>query len=130
MSSLPCPLWMVIEPCASEVRLFLSEPSSGAALKACLPLPRAQSRCLVMLLEALSAWYQMPLHAVLDADASDVLEHPERWALLAGDLPAHRVAIEWVKLPRRGEHRRRFLDSMGDFASARSLLGFAATGQP
>jgi len=120
---------MVIEPRVSEVRLLLTEPSSGPALKACLPLPAADSGCLPLLLEALSAWYAMPLHAVLDADASDVRRHPERWALLAGDLPAHQIGIEWVKRPRERQ-RHRFLESMGDFRSAKTLLGFAATGQP
>lgn len=132
MPHLPSPLWMAIEPHLSEVRLLLTEPSSGPALKACLPLPPAHSRSLPLLLEALSAWYQLPLHAVLDADASDVRLNPERWALLAGDLPAHQVGVEWVKRPRRAELRRRtrFLDEMGSFRSARALIGFAATGQP
>jgi hypothetical protein len=130
MPKLPSPLWMAIEPRTSEVRLLLTEPSSGPSLKACLPLPAAHSRSLPMLLEALSAWYQMPLHAVLDADASDVREHPERWALLTGDLPAHRIGVEWVRRPRTSALRRRFLESMGDFQSARALVGFAATGQP
>lgn len=132
-SSMPnstSPLWMAIEPGASEVRLLLAEPSVGPALKACLPLPPASSRCLPQLLEALSAWYELPLHAVLDADASDVRRHPERWALLAGDLPLHQLGVEWVKRPRGRDRRRRFLDSMGSYRSARSLIGFAATGQP
>lgn len=130
MPNLSIPLWMAIEPRAAEVRLLLTESSQGPALKACLPLPPAESRSLPLLLEALSAWYQKPLHAVLDADASDVRHHPERWALLAGDLPAHRIGIEWVKRPKPRGERRRFLDSMGDFRSARSLIGFAVTGQP
>lgn len=131
MPTLPSPLWMAIEPRLSQVRLLLTEPSAGTALKACLPLPPASSRCLPLLLEALSAWYEMPLHAVLDADAVDVRQHPERWALLAGDLTPHQIGVEWVKRPRLGERRReRFLDGMGDYRSARSLLGFAATGQP
>ena len=131
MPNLSGPLWMAIEPRSSEVRLLLTEPSAGTALKASLPLPPASSRALPLLLEALSAWYQMPLHAVLDADASDVRHHPERWALLAGDLPAHQIGVEWVKRPRaRQRQRQRFLDSMGDFRSARALVGFAATGLP
>jgi len=132
MSRMPSPLWMAIEPRASEVRLLLTEPSSGPSLKACLPLPPAHSRALLMLLEALSAWYELPLHAVLDADASDVRLHPERWGLLAGELTAHQIGIEWVRRPRPAElrRRRRFLDQMGEFGNARSLLGFAATGQP
>jgi len=132
MPPLPSPLWMAIEPCAAQVRLLLSEPSCGPALKACLPLPPADSRSLPLLLEALSAWYQLPLHAVLDADALDVRRHPERWALLAGDLSPHQISVEWVKLPRPADLRRqrRFFDELGEFRSARALIGFAATGQP
>jgi hypothetical protein len=79
MSSLP--LWLSIEPARSEVRLLsevrrvrllLSEPSAGTSLKARLPPQPADGRALMLLLEALSLWYGLPLHAVLDADAEDV----------------------------------------------------------
>ena len=123
------PLWMSIEPDRSGVRLMLCEPSGGAALKARLPWPPQHARALPMLLEALAAWYRLPLHAVLDADASVVREDPEQWAIFAGDLPGLEVTLEWVGRPRRGRRRDRFLGSMGDFSSGRRLLTFAATGQ-
>jgi hypothetical protein len=125
------PLWMTIEPRPTEVRILLTEPSAGPSLKARLPLP-AQARAVPHLLESLALWYGRPLHAVLDADAEDVRLHPERWALLAGDLPILEMSVEWARRPhgsRRKEHAR-FLESMGDFRSARHLLGFATTGMP
>ena len=124
------PLWMSIEPAATEVRLMLSEPSLGTVLKARLRPPE-QARALPLLLEALSAWHRLPLHAVLDADAQDVRRHPDRWALLVGDLPALDVTVEWVTHPRRSERRsrNRFLDELGAFDSGRRLITFGATGQ-
>jgi hypothetical protein len=126
MSSLP--LWLSIEPTRSEVRLLLSEPSAGTSLKARLPPQPADGRALMLLLEALSLWYGLPLHAVLDADAEDVRRHPERWSLLLGDAPERAVRVDWVAVPRCRKHDR-FLESMGDFASGRQLVSFAATGQ-
>ncbi len=125
------PLWITIEPSPSGVRLLLTEPGSGPALKARLPLP-AHARAVPLLLEALSIWYRRPLHAVLDADAEDIRLHPERWALLAGDLPVLEVSVEWAQRP-RAERRKvqgRFLEELGDFHSARQLLGLHATGLP
>jgi len=124
------PLWMSIEPGTSEVRLMLSEPSQGTVLKARLRPPE-HIRALPLLLEALSAWHHLPLHAVLDADAADVRRHPDRWALLVGDLPALDVTVEWVTHPKRAERRARsrFLDELGPFDTARRLINFGATGQ-
>jgi hypothetical protein len=125
------PLWMTIEPRPAEVRILLTEPSAGPSLKARLPLP-SDARAVPMLLEALSLWHRRPLHAVLDADAEDVRLHPERWALLAGDLPILELSVAWAKRP-RGAARKgqsRFLESIGDFRTARQLLGFATTGMP
>lgn len=82
-----------------------------------------------MLLEALSAWYRLPLHAVLDADAPDVRHNPERWSLLVDDTPGLDVTVEWVSRAVVAPSRDRFLGSMGDFSSARRLLTFGATGQ-
>ena len=124
---MPLPLWMSIEPCCSEVRLLLSEPAVGTRLKARLPSPPSHPRAVPMLLEALSAWYRLPLHAVLDADASDVRRDPERWAMLVGDLPGLDVSVEWVA--RSVAKRDRYLESMGDFGDARRLVTFGATGQ-
>lgn len=123
------PLWMSIEPRGSEVRLLLSEPSVGTKLKARLPSPPAHPRSLSMLLEALSAWYRLPLHAVLDADALAVRRDPEQWAVWLGDLPGLDISVQWVGRSVGAGHRDRFLESMGDFSSARRLLSFGATGQ-
>jgi len=124
------PLWMSIEPGTTQVRLMLSEPSQGTVLKAQLRPPE-HTRALPLLLEALSAWYHLPLHAVLDADAADVRHHPERWALLVGDLSSFDVTVEWATHPKRTERRarNRFLDELGHFDSARRLINFSATGQ-
>jgi hypothetical protein len=125
------PLWITIEPNPTEVRLVLTEPGVGPALKARLPLP-AQARAVSLLLESLSTWYQQPLHAVLDADAEDIRLHPERWALLAGDLAVQQVSVQWARRPQaaRQKERSRFLQELGEFRSARQLLGFATTGLP
>jgi hypothetical protein len=126
------PIWMTIEPAGSEVRLLVTEPGAGPSLKARLPLPPVHSRALVLLLEAVSAWYRRPLHAVLDADAEEVGLHPECWVDLVGDVPLAQVSIEWARRPRPSERRRqgRYLDEMGPFNSARRLLGLCATGLP
>jgi len=124
------PLWMSIEPAAREVRLMLSEPSQGTVLKARLRPPE-HMRALPQLLQALSLWHQLPLHAVLDADAEDVRRHPERWALLVGDLPALDVTLQWAAHPepKQRRARQRFLDQLGHFERARRLINFSATGQ-
>lgn len=124
------PLWMSIEPRASEVRLLLSEPSLGTVLKAKLRPPQ-HNRALPLFFEAMSLWHRLPLHAVLDADAEDVRLHAERWALLVGDLPALDVTVEWArpKLSAEQRQRARFLDELGRFDAARRLITFAATGQ-
>lgn len=126
------PMWMSIESRPSEVRLVLTEPGAGPSLKALLPPPGAHSRAMLLLLEALAAWHQRPLHAVLDADAEDVRRNPERWVHLAGDLPIAEVSVEWAHRTRAAARKRRarFLDEMGDVRSARRLLGLAATGMP
>ena len=124
------PLWMSIEPGIEQVRLLLSEPSQGTVLKAKLRPPE-HSRALPLLLEALSAWHHLPLHAVLDADAQGVRRHPDRWALLVGDLPALDVTVEWSSRPSKQQRRAqtRFLDELGAFDSGRRLITFSATGQ-
>jgi hypothetical protein len=122
---------MTIEPRPSEVRLVLTEPSQGPSFKALLPLP-SEARAVPMLLEALCLWHRRPLRAVLDADAEDVQSHPERWALLAGDLPLLEMSVEWAHRGRAAHRtdRARFLESMGDHRSARQLLGHAVMGMP
>ena len=45
-----------------------------------------------------------------------------------GDLTGLEVTVEWVG--RRARRRRdKFLESMGDFSTARKVVNFAATGQ-
>jgi hypothetical protein len=126
------PIWMTIEPGPTEVRLMLTEPGAGPSLKARLPSPPPHSRALVLLLEAISAWYQRPLHAVLDADAEDVRLHPERWVHLVDDLPLTEIAIEWARRPSGPARKRRsrFLDELGDMRQARRLLGSHLLGLP
>lgn len=122
------PLWMTIEPTGSETRLMLTTPARGTALKARLPSNPCHGRAVVSLLESIALWYGAPLHAVVDADASDVRRHPERWALLLGDLPSAVVDVEWIAVP-QVRRRDAFLRPMGELARARRLVRFAATGQ-
>lgn len=121
-------LWLTIEPQRDQTRLMLSTTSSGVTLKACLPPLPTDPRALSLLLESLSAWYGGPLCAVLDADVSEVRNHPGRWALLLGDLSPH-IDVEWVAAPvARPRRRRDGVDGVGDFRRARRLLQRAATG--
>jgi hypothetical protein len=123
------PLWMSIDPGHDETRLMLTASGMGSALRARLPPVPRQPRALAQLLSALSAWYGSPLCAVVDAGAEGALQHPERWAQLLGEIDGEQVRVEWVVVPARGERRDRFLGELGDFAAARRLLTFAATGQ-
>ena len=123
------PLWMSIDPGHNETRLMLTEARVGAALRARLPPVPRQPRALAQLLEALSAWYGMPLTAVIDAGAEGALHHPQRWAQLLGEIDGEQVRVEWVVVPARAERRDRFLGELGDFSAAKRLLTFAATGQ-
>jgi hypothetical protein len=121
-------LWMSIEPTGTETRLMLSVAGTSTSIKARLPAVPAHPRALMTMLEALSLWYGQPLHAVLDADASDVRRHPERWAELLADAPELCVHVEWAAVPVVRQHDR-FLETLGDFSTARRLLTHAATGQ-
>jgi len=121
-------LWLSIQPMIAETRLMLSQAQFGAALRARLPPLPHQPCGLRMLLEGLAAWYGQPLGAVLDADAEDVLDHPERWSRLLGELDGERVRVEWVGHQGSRYARDRFLGGVGDFHTARRLLTFAATG--
>jgi hypothetical protein len=121
-------LWMTIEPRETETRLQLSEGGGGLCLRARLPVCPHHHRALAQLLEALVAWYGRPLTAVLDADAQDVAQHPERWARLLGDLDGEGIRVEWVHVPRAAFRRDRFMDRLGDFRHARRLATTAATG--
>ena len=115
-------LWMTIEPRQTETRLQLSAGAAGLCLRARLPVCPQHSRALAQLLQALVAWYGRPLTAVLDADAQDVAAHPERWALLLGDLDAETIRVDWVHFTRAAFRRDRFMDGLGSFARARRLV--------
>ena len=127
-------LWMSIEPTPVHTRLLLSRACSGIALKALLPPVPAQPKALAQLLEALVAWYNLPLTAVLDADAEDVHRHPERWADWLGDLSSPQISVAWGAPPPRANpatrEREHFLANMGDYARAKRLISFCAGGLP
>lgn len=123
------PLWMSIEPGPRETRLMLTQPMVGAALRARLPAVPARSEALGLLLRAVAAWYGQPFCAALDAESEDVRQHPERWALLLGDLEDSLIQVEWVARTDSPDRRDRFLGAVGDFSSARRLITRAATGQ-
>jgi hypothetical protein len=123
-------LFVAIEPLPQETRLLVSVPYKGTALKARLPGTPEDDRALAMFLEALVAWYGLPLCAVLDADAEDVQRHPERWARILGDLQSPQIEVEWVSPSEMSETDQSFIDSeLGDFRSARHLITLAGTGQ-
>lgn len=125
------PLWLSLEPTPEQVRVLLTEPFQGPLLKAVLP-PPTDSEATLALLQALSRWHGRPLHVALDADAEDVRLHPERWALLAGDVAPLDLVVQWVHRPSPShlKHRGRFLEQLGRFQTGRSLIGWASTGQP
>ena len=123
------PIWMSIEPLFAETRLQLSEPRARSVLRARLPATPQHPRALITLLEAMSLWYGMPLHAVVDADSEDIRRDPEKWAALLGDAPELAVHVHYVSVPvSRRRSRDRFLSAMGDFGRAERLAAFAATG--
>lgn len=122
------PLWMSIEPVGSEVKMMLTAPAASTLMKARLPCPPAHPRAVISLLEAFALWFGQPLRAVIDADAEDVRRNPARWATLLGNAPELAVAVEWAAVPRSAK-KDRFLAPMGEFAGARRLVSFAATGQ-
>jgi len=122
------PIYMSIEPRLSETRLMLCAPCSPSGFRARLPSAPAHPRALVMLLESVSLWLGAPLHAVVDADGSDVRQHPERWSVLLGDAPELAVRVQWVSVP-AAPPRDGFLGKLGDFRSAARLTSFATTGR-
>jgi hypothetical protein len=121
-------LWLSIEPRSTETRLLLSVAGSGPSLKARLPTRPARPHALVRLMEALACWYHLPLHAVLDADASDVVPDAESWAQWTGDVSTLDVRVEWVGKALWRAPRERFLDGMGSFDSAKRRIAFASGG--
>jgi len=123
-------LFVAIEPLPKETRLLVSVPCRGTALKARLPDIPEDDRALAMFLEALVAWYGLPLCAVLDADAEDVQRNPDRWSRILGDLPSPQIEVEWVSPVSMSETDRSLVDpQLGDFRRARHLITLAGTGQ-
>jgi hypothetical protein len=120
-------LWLSIEPRSTETRLLLSVAGGGLSLKACLPPRPCHPHALVRLMEALACWYRLPLHAVLDADAPDVVRDAESWAQWTGDIAEIDVSVEWVGRRSRTP-RDRFLDGMGKFGAAKRRIAFASGG--
>jgi hypothetical protein len=82
-----------------------------------------------MLLEAMCAWYGLPLCAPLDADAPDFQRRVERWADYLDVIGNPNITVEWVSSEAQSPERGRFFAQMGDFRKARRLIGLAATGQ-
>jgi hypothetical protein len=125
----PSPLLVTIEPRSTELQMSLFCPGRGPSLRARLPVTPREPGALLDLLEALSRWHGQPLHAVLDAGATDVQAHPERWAALLGDAhPAH-VQVEWVALPSAPRKRSRWF-ALGRSRRAERLASFAGAGAP
>jgi hypothetical protein len=121
-------LWLSIEPTPSETRLLLSRSNFGVVLQAKLPPIPAQPKALAQLLEALVAWHGEPLCAVLDADAQDVRENPEKWADFFGPIESPHISLSWG-MP-ISKKRGRFFKELGHFSRAKRLINAAATGQP
>lgn len=105
-------LWLSLVPHQTELHLSLSRGHSGPLLRAKLPLALVQPQALTLFLEALVAWFGLPLCAVLDADTEDVRRRPEFWARFHADADSPHITVEWtaVPLPNR---RERFLGAVG-----------------
>ena len=121
------PLWMSIVPDVVETRLMLAAGGVGQVLRARFPLVPRQPEGLKLFLRGIAAWYGESFCAVLDAESQDVLEHPERWSLLLGDLNDAVTSVEWVWSSKE-LRRDRFLDRLTGFARSERLLTYAATG--
>jgi len=125
-------LWLSIEPSPAETRLMLSQSMVGTLLRARLSPTPAQPQALAQLLEGLVAWCGRPLCAVLDADARDVQDHPERWSDYFGPLRSSHISIAWtaLSLAPRPDHPYWRDAKLGRFDRAKRLIHLAATGQP
>ena len=123
------PLWLVIDPRQEETRLLLVGPPEGTALKARLPrLPR-HPRAAAMLLESIAAWFQRPITAVLDADASRTQIDPTSWSELLADLPGIDLSVAWVETQVAPARRDRFFEGVADMRTAKRLLSLATQGR-
>jgi hypothetical protein len=100
-------------------------------MKARLPRLPSHPRAAAMLLESISAWYQRPLTAVLDADALRSQHDPGPWSELLADLPGVDLSVAWVEHRRTNRSgRSRYFDGVADTREAKRLLSLATTGQP
>lgn len=117
-------LFLSLEPHQRELRLSLSEAGAEPLLRAKLPLSTARPQALTLLLEALVAWFGLPLCAVLDADAEDVRRRPEFWARLQAQADSPDITVEWVSVP-LPNRRERFLSEVGDARRAKKLVRLA-----
>jgi hypothetical protein len=82
-----------------------------------LPLTLAQPQALTLFLEALVAWFGLPLCAVLDADAEDVRRRPEFWARFHAEADSPHISVEWRAVPLPNQSR--FLAAVGSSRRAR-----------
>lgn len=114
----------VLEPHQKELRLSLSTPGLGVLLRARFPLALAQPRALPLLLEAIVAWFGMPLRAALDADAEDVRRHPEFWSRFLSETDSPQISVEWVSVP-LPNRRDPFVADFGSSRRARKLIAAA-----
>jgi hypothetical protein len=122
------PLWMSIEPDISGTRIMMTLGGSGTVMRARFPHIPKHPEALGLFLRGIGAWYGRPFCAVLDADAQDVWDHPERWARYLGDLDDSEVQVEWRGYSESFRHDP-LVGTVGDFRRARRLIGFTATGQ-
>lgn len=118
-------LWLSLEPHQKELRLSLSTAASGVILRARLPLALEQPRALPLLLEAIVAWFGMPLCAVLDADAEDVRRRPEFWSRFLAETDSPQISVEWVSVP-LPNRRDPFVAEFGGSSRATKLISAAA----
>lgn len=126
----PPPLCLSLEPQIGYTQMLLTMPTVGTLLKARLSSEPAHPGALTSFLQGLALWSGLPLFVVLDADAEEVLRHPEKWARMMGDAAqSPSITVQWSCPPPARLYRDKFFDRMGDFSSARRMLVHAATGQ-
>jgi hypothetical protein len=118
-------LWLSLEPHQKQLRLTLSTAASGVVLRARFPLELAQPGAMALLLEAIAAWFGMPLCAVLDADAQDVRRRPEFWSRFLAETDSPRISVEWVSVP-LPNRRDPFAADFGGSSRAAKLVSAAA----
>lgn len=111
---------LTVEPGRSQTRLQLLLPHVGPVLRARLPSQPTHDDALITFASSITQWLGHPVRVVIDADATELQDHPERWAaLLSGADPAQ-VSLHWLSRP-KVRPRDRFLSALGDFRSASRL---------